>query len=307
MWRTGSHGGARRWTLVCASLALLVAALVAGCSSESGSTSSAAPTHTVTTLPVAPTSTGVSGVRPSPPSTAAGPPDGRALANACLASLRSGQRRNLTYQPKKQMAVGKSSAVVVVLSKGGAPPGLITGTESTVVIPVSTPCVVQAELDGDDFDISPSGPREQSFATASYVDFRWTVTPKRSGDLQLVLTIYPVVEVGGSLIDGSAHDYTNTIDVTSTPKSLPSRFGDLLSNNLLFLAIVTGMVTAIATVALDRSSNRRERAAAAATGSELVAEQPVPADEEAMRPPEPEPGAEQRPRPPPPPDPARDG
>jgi hypothetical protein len=183
---------------------------------------------------------------------------------SCERDLQRLRERRLTYQPAQRMTVDQSSDVVVLLSNGPTVGITLPGTSPTTVVKVQTPCFVSAELAGAAFTISPNGPQQQSFTTQSTLIWKWTVIPSREGrDLELDLTLQPVFVLPGGVPDpGPDNRFVKTITVTAVRHSASRRILAFVSNPVLLSltgAVITGLLTAGATIWLTRRDEQKRR------------------------------------------------
>ena len=208
-------------------------------------------------------------VSPPPPPTLAPPtttPGAPVTNSSCMNALNTEVQRKLAYQPAQTMRVQTPSSVTVVLGTSSLPPVTI-GPGTTIVVPISTTCVVEAQLSAapGTFEISPAGYQPMSFLDSSTVTWTWLVTPEEAGqNLKLELDVNSLFqEPAGQAIPGAVRSYTAQIDVTAASTPLGKRASSIFSNPLFDTFIGALIPLAIAAVAARR--HRRRKVAARAS------------------------------------------
>ena len=225
--------------------AIAVAALLcalSACGASSHATTGSRPVRTIfppntQSAPITTPPTAGSPPIPSPP----------AAESACEASFSNAIARNLAYQPARQMKVGQSASVMVVLGTPNVQLPLITGSPTTV-IRIATTCEVEAQLTAAPgaFDIAPSQFQIQSFIDGPVLTWTWGVTPEQVGtSLDLDLEIDSLYQQSdGQPLPGRVRSYTAVISVSATSAQLTHRAGSILDNPLFdtFLAAILPLV-----------------------------------------------------------------
>ncbi len=216
-------------------------------------------------------------VSPPPPPTAApttttpAPPAPPITNSSCIDALNTEVQRKLAYQPAQTMRVQTPSSVTVVLGTSSLPPVTI-GPGTTIVVPISTTCVVEAELSAapGTFEISPAGYQPMSFLDSSTVTWTWLVTPQVAGkNLKLELDVNSLFQQpGGQAIPGAVRSYTAQIDVTAAATPLSKRASSIFSNPLFDTFI--GALIPLAIAAAVAHLHRRRKAAAARAAEPTV-------------------------------------
>lgn len=192
---------------------------------------------------------------------------------ACQQNLNATKRRDVAYAPDQRMKLDSSAEVVVLLADADVPlpKGVLPAHTSTTVSGVVTQCVVNATLSGNDFQISPGGPQERSFIGGNtYVSWSWTVTPLKTGRLSLRLEIDPIyVAQIGSATDNVVDQpsvYSKFITVVATGSS-PVAVAWRGVSGPVGLAVIGAVITALVSVWVTATTDRRREARAARRSS----------------------------------------
>jgi hypothetical protein len=165
-------------------------------------TSSPRVTPTVTQA-VGPTATRGAPTEPAEVPTAETPPPAPTLsvADAVQAEFARLGTGRILYNPPEEMRVGEKERIEVRISMGtdGAVPldqGLKgTGAPQVEVIPVS--CFMKVRLAGEAFSILAFSSEEQVVPAQGYTEWAWDVTPDKSGEKNLLLTVTARVKLAG--------------------------------------------------------------------------------------------------------------
>ncbi|MDQ1369771.1 MAG: hypothetical protein QOF20_2124 [Acidimicrobiaceae bacterium] len=243
--RVARHGG---W-IVLAGLGLTIAC--AGCAARH-STGSAAPTtafNPLTTVGTNPEATTATTRRQSEPAQTL-PSNSLPLdsTDTCDSSLDKAITRKLAYQPSNHMTVGRPTRVMVVLGTNALPTDVITGSDSTTIVPIQTTCEVQVQLTGAPgiFLISPAGFESQSFIDGPVLIWTWQVTPEKPGNgLKLELKVQSVFRSsGGATLPGKVLAYDASISVDAAGSSSGNQASKFL-NAPIISALVASISAAI--------------------------------------------------------------
>lgn len=107
---------------------------------------------------------------------------------------------NILYNPPTEMTVGESERVEVRITQGGqealqAEPLKGSGAPQIEQIPVAS--FMKVRLTGDGFEIMPLSSEEQVVVQDGYTEWAWDVTPQKSGDHRLAITVIARVKLQG--------------------------------------------------------------------------------------------------------------
>jgi hypothetical protein len=174
------------WLGVCG----LSAALLAGCSAgvESGGSAPVTGEEPAATEPSAPTAT-LSGLPTGVPAL-----DPAQVAVNALASLEKGR---LLYNPPNEMRFGESERVEARISLDPSEnlAGGLQGSGPAVEENIPVTSFMKVRLNGQAFDITALNSDEQIVTRDSYTQWAWDVSPLKSGDQNLVLTVSARVKI----------------------------------------------------------------------------------------------------------------
>ncbi|HVF13884.1 MAG TPA: hypothetical protein VM942_04750 [Acidimicrobiales bacterium] len=210
-------------------------------------------------LPTVPPSTNPTGTTASSssPSSTAAPPVTAPATGAVLRELQECERNalqaqaHLVYQPERTMTVDKTYAVAAAVALDAASLGsvFIPGPEQTTIVPLArSRCIIQAQLTGAGFEISPPEPREQSFLEGPVLAWTWHVIPRQLGrQLELVLRLQAKILDDTTTRPGRDIDHYAMIKVDALRKPLPTTLvdwtSDFFGNGLVqFLLLPSGGV-----------------------------------------------------------------
>lgn len=158
--------------------------------------------------------------------------------------------------------VARNRTSSAVITTGSGPPVTVTGVTGTTVVIIKTSCDVVAQLiGGGNFQIDPSGPREESFYGTGQVAWTWYVTPEVQGrDLQLTLVINSLYYAGTTTHVVSTRNALVTISVYAAPKSVLAEVGDV-SENPIFVTVAGAAIVGGFTVIFRWFRKTRARSA----------------------------------------------
>lgn len=189
---------------------------------DNGGPALAPPTTGVPTLTDGPTTTTgggtvapSTGVTATPPRTSPVPDDSRQeQLDRQRRMLREG---TIAYRAPEPMRVGDAQRVTVRVTDGGEPPDAsgLPGTGSLTVDPAPVGPDVRAALTGPDFDIERVGDDDgrRFLPTGGHVEWAWDVRPRRSGRLQLDVTLYVLLSDGSAPIEVRTYDRSVEVSV----------------------------------------------------------------------------------------------
>lgn len=200
---------------------------------------------------------------PAPPDSAAPPPPSpesgapppsvdppqdplQSKADAVVSALEDGR---LAYRPSQQMREGESEEVIIRVQRPSVPGEPATGLphqEQFIEVPVEVSTSMTAQLSGDDFEIAPEGPQKRILTSTHPVEWRWIVTPQRSGTHNLRLRLAVVLAEGPDvpLIPEVTFDETITVQVHplhTTTRLLKTVQGILATTGLTVAAFIGGV------------------------------------------------------------------
>ena len=116
---------------------------------------------------------------------------------------------------------------------------------------------MEAVLRSQDFEIDPVDPAARKFVPADQdTEWLWQVTPKKSGDLRLFLTLYAIIDVAGKEGPVKVGTFHRTLKIHVT---WTQRAGDFFKSNWKWLW--TAVLVPVALWAIRKRAERKPPAA----------------------------------------------
>jgi hypothetical protein len=190
----------------------------------STATSSTAPPMSTTSVPDATTTTTAPPVGHPPPAPVP------TTLEECEDQARQAAAQ-LVYEPERRMTVGGTYDVIAALALSKEDLAIAepipSSSPTTMVLVTGARCTVEAELTGSAFDVTPDGPRAQSFVDTRVLTWQWQVTPRRTGaGHKLLLRLQSKIhEPDGAGRNGRDVFHESVITVSTEPVSAPERLG----------------------------------------------------------------------------------
>ena len=138
----------------------------------------------------------------------------------------------IAYNAPATMVEGEHHDIYLLLSPTQSPEDLqkelqsrLSGHEILETAQIKISERMQASLSGPDFAIDPNEPQIQPVSSTQPTEWRWSVTPKKTGLLELRLDLYALLILnGGSPIPRKIRTFDTTIKVRVAPLQLISGF-----------------------------------------------------------------------------------
>lgn len=147
---------------------------------------------------------------------------------------------SIAYNAPDSMLLGETQEVYLLLSPTASVADLQKGLESRIQgnqplegAQIKIAERMQASLTGAGFEVSPRGPQTQLVSQSEPTEWRWNVTPKQTGALQLQLDVYALlIPKDGTPLPRKIRTFSRPINVKVT---FSQRIAGFVSGNWQWL------------------------------------------------------------------------
>ncbi len=177
--------------------------------------------------------------------------DGLAVSGACLGQdfFSQLQTADYAFNAPSEMQASEPQTIALVLDTTGSTNfttelNALSGTQVQGTTPTSL--VMEAEIVGPAFDISPPGRQRRTLSKLNPTRWDWSVTPTRGGQHQLEVSLYVIATKDGKSIgEEKALADRQIITVDVSPLQRITGFISKLDPIIAFISAIFGSIAAV--------------------------------------------------------------